>query len=139
MRILKVFLLATLLCGVAHAQTTVASYYTWTAANAAGPVGFNAATATNGSYIYLISGPAARFTIDWTVNGTVSACTWRVEGSSDAITWTGIDATAPNADSVPCTSGNAVNISNGQFKFLRIYLVTFTGAGSVEFHYSGAR
>lgn len=83
----------------------------------------------------------ANYTVDWSVSGTApSACTFRVEGSTDATNWYGLDATAPAATS--CTSSNMESIAQRPVLYVRINLVTFTPGDSttkVVFHYTGGR
>jgi hypothetical protein len=85
------------------------------------------------------------YTIDWTISGTApAACTFRIEGSTIGTTgsWFGLDATAPAADTVPCTSANMIHIANRPVRKLRVYIVSYTagdGTTSVKFHYTAGR
>jgi hypothetical protein len=79
------------------------------------------------------------YTIDASVNGTApTACTFRVEGSSDNSTWYGLDVTAPATNS--CTTAYMEHIVSKPVLYLRINLVTYTagdGTTRVIFHYTG--
>lgn len=122
----------------AQAQLTVPStlQYTWPTA----PTG-NAGQL--GSYIILNNLTQPRpgnYTIDWSVTGTAPAtCTFRVEGSSDAALWYGLDVTSPSTTS--CTTANMESIANRPVLYLRVFL-TFTQGDAttkVIFHYTGGK
>lgn len=79
------------------------------------------------------------YTIDWSIPSTApSACTFRVEGSFDAVNWFGLDTTSPATTS--CTTSNMESIAYKPVLFLRINIVAYTaGGGSVIFHFTGGR
>lgn len=81
----------------------------------------------------------AIYTIDASVFGTApSACTFRVEGSSDNLVWYGLDVTSPSTNS--CTTGIMEHIANKPVLYLRINIVAYTagdGTTRVVFHYTG--
>lgn len=126
------FLALLLAAALVRAQIGVSSVYNWPAVTGTGQDG----QYINSSAVY----PAENYTISWTTTGTApSACTFRVEGSDDASAWTGLDATAPEADSLPCTSSNMISIAYKPTRYIRVYLVTYTpgdGTTSVVFHYT---
>jgi hypothetical protein len=101
-------------------------------------------TAQLGSYLHQIdsgiTSGSSNFSIDFTVTGTApSACTFRVEGTSDPTAWTGLDVTAPAADPLPCTTSNLISIAYKPARYIRIYLVTWTAGDAttkVIFHYT---
>lgn len=63
----------------------------------------------------------------WTVSGTVSACSVRVDSSSNGSTW--------NAGAIvsaqTCTSNGSAVVTTGIFNYARINVVTKTGSGTV--------
>lgn len=81
----------------------------------------------------------AIYTIDASVTGTApTACTWRLEGSSDNTVWYGLDVTSPSTNS--CTTSIMEHIANKPVLYLRINIVAYTagdGTTSVIFHYTG--
>lgn len=97
-----------------------------------------------GNYIILVNNniPAANnYSIDWSDTGTApAACTFRVEGSFDGVTWFGLDTTSPATTS--CTTSNMESIAYKPVYYLRINIVTWT-TGDVTtktiFHFTGAR
>jgi len=132
-----VVLLIAGLCSIGAQQVNPISgvTYDWAAVSGTGQLGGYLYQYQNG-----ITSGSSNFTIDWGVTGTApSACTFRVEGSSDAVAWTGLDATAPLADSAPCTSSNLLSIAYKPARFIRINIVTYTAGDSttkVIFHYT---
>jgi hypothetical protein len=97
-----------------------------------------------GAYLILATSAAASpndFTIDWTVYGTApSACTFRVEGSFDGVTWYGLDTTSPASTS--CTTSNMESIVYKPVAFLRINIVTWTNGDATTvtaFHFTGTK
>lgn len=125
-----------LLCAVSFAQvptTNGGSFYEWGKVTDTGQVGS-----------YLVQPPLpfipSVFTIDWSVAGTApAACTYRIEGSSDGTNWYGLDVTAPDSNSVACTSSNMIHIVNRPVRYLRVYIVAYTAGDattSVKFHYT---
>lgn len=125
------FLVFALFCAAASAQTIQAPnslVFTFPAVTASGPTGAlqfsNAATRPS------------NYTIDVTVTGTPTACTFRVEGSSDNATWYGLDTTAPASTS--CTASFMEHIVSKPVLYLRVNLVTWTAGGATAvFHYTG--
>jgi hypothetical protein len=127
-----------LLCGaIARGQVVIAAnlQYNWTVAT--GTAG------QTGSYIVLNNLTAPRpsnYTIDWSVSGTTPAtCTFRVEGSSDAVNWYGLDVTSPSTTS--CTTANMESIAYRPVLFLRVN-VTYTQGDTTTklvFHYTGGK
>ena len=109
--------------------------YAWPAASGTGQLGqtltFNGTTAPR----------PGNYTIDASVSGTApTACTFRVEGSFDGVTWYGLDQTAPASTS--CTTSFMEHIVSKPVLNLRINLVTYTagdGTTQVVFHYTGGR
>lgn len=132
--ILIVFVMA--MAGTLRAQTAISDTptYTWPKASVTGQLG---------NYVAFQGIAPTRVTISWTVTGTApAACTFRVEGSPTgaASSWTGLDATAPAADAVPCTSTNQISIADRPNQNLRIYLVTYTpGDGTTSVIFSETR
>jgi hypothetical protein len=126
------FLLATILAG---AQTVAppALLYVWPNATGTGQLGQY--LAFNGQNV----ARPGNYSIDWSISGTApTACTFRVEGSFDGVNWYGLDTTSPNSTS--CTTSNMESIAYKPVNYLRINLVTFTGAGgTIIFHYTGGR
>lgn len=113
--------------------------YNWPAVTTTGQVGKYVSTLVPMQY----GAYPAKYTVDWTVSGTVpSACTFRIEGSSDGIAWTGLDATAPATDQTPCTSSNMVHFNANPVRYLRVNVVSYTagdGTTSVVFHYTAGK
>lgn len=110
--------------------------YTWPAAT----TGVNG---QSGNFL-IINGSTverpANYTIDVTVTGTTpAACTFRVEGSSDAVTWYGLDVTSPSTTS--CTTSYMESIAQRPVQYIRIFLTYTQGDAttSVVFHYTGDR
>lgn len=139
MRILRL-IFATLLVTSAvavHAQSVVSSAktYDWAAATT-GTAG------QLGQYLVLngLNSPRpANYTIDVTVSGTApSVCTFRVEGSSDASAWYGVDVSSPSTNS--CTANFMEHIASRPVRFLRINLTYTQGdtTSKVVFHYTGS-
>lgn len=93
-----------------------------------------------GKYIIFngVSAPG-NYTIDWSISGGApSACTFRVEGSNDAVNWFGLDTTSPATTS--CTTSNLESIAYKPVLYLRINIVTWTaGSGTIAFHFLGGR
>jgi hypothetical protein len=139
MQQLRRMLLVLLLAFVAlpgFAQVTNAyHFYDWQSVTGTGQVG---------PYIYQAYStnlPPRVFTVSWSVSGTPpSACTLRVEGSDDGgVNWFGLDATAPAADPVPCTSSNMISIADRPTRLVRVNVVSYTAGDSttkVIFHYT---
>lgn len=128
--ILSLFFLISV--GMAQATAPKSLFYTFPTVSAVGPLG-NGLTLDNQT----IPRPS-NYTIDVSVNGTApTACTFRVEGSSDGTNWYGLDVTAPATNS--CTAGMMEHIANKPVLILRINIVAYTGTtGTVVFHYTGA-
>lgn len=135
----RLFIVVLLFCVPALSQVTTSdgkSQYDWAAVSGTGQLG---------SYLVQPSAPyvPSIVTIDWSVSGTApSACTFRVEGSSDGSSWFGLDATAPAANTVPCTSSNMIHIADRPVRKVRIYIVSYTAGDattSVKFHYTAGR
>lgn len=113
--------------------------YTWPTISQPTPTG------QLGKYLVLAStvlGPAINnYSIDWTVGGTApSACTFRVEGSSDTVNWVGLDATAPSTNS--CISSSGESVVYKPFPYVRVTLVSWTAGdntSSVVFHFTGSK
>lgn len=79
------------------------------------------------------------YTIDVSVTGTApTACTFRVEGSSDNTVWYGLDVTGPATNS--CTTSMMEHITSKPVLYLRLNVVSYTagdGTTSAVFHYTG--
>jgi hypothetical protein len=127
------FLVFSLACATAAAQVQAPNNLLYT---------FPAVTAAVPLIPLQFSNVAARpqnYTIDASVNGTApTACTFRVEGSSDNSTWYGLDVTSPATNS--CTAGYMEHIVSKPVLFLRINIVSYTagdGTTRVVFHYTG--
>jgi len=116
-----------------QAQQTITPQltYAWPAATTTGQLGkwliFPAQNASR----------PATYNVDWTDAGTApSACTFNVQGSSDAVNWYALDGGTP----VSCTTSGNEFIVDKPVVYLRINVVAFTGAGgTTTFHYTGAR
>lgn len=131
MKRLIIALALILVCAsTAHAQANLVN--SWPAVSNAAPL--PAMTFGTGSP------RPSNYTIDVSVNGTApTACTFRVEGSSDKQTWYGLDATSPATNS--CTASYMEHIALKPVYYLRINIVSYTagdGTTSVVFHYTGA-
>jgi hypothetical protein len=127
------FLVFSLVCATAAAQVQAPNNLLYT---------FPAVTAAVPLIPLQFSNVAARpqnYTIDASVNGTApTACTFRVEGSSDNSTWYGLDVTSPATNS--CTTAYMEHIVSKPVLYLRINLVSYTagdGTTRVIFHYTG--
>jgi hypothetical protein len=128
------FLVFSLVCvALANAQTQIPQNLTYT---------FPAVTSAVPLTVLQFSNQGARpsnYTIDASVNGTVpTACTFRVEGSSDNATWYGLDVTSPATNS--CTVAYMEHIVSKPVLYLRINVVSYTagdGTTRVIFHYTG--
>jgi hypothetical protein len=125
------------IASVAVAQTSIGSSLAFDWAKVA-------ATGQLGSYLVFNNQSVARpgnYTIDWSLSGTApSACTFRVEGSSDGVNWYGLDATSPATTS--CTASNMESIAYKPVRYLRINVVAYTagdGTTAITFHYTGGR
>jgi hypothetical protein len=134
---LKLALCAALLQLAAHAQYVMPSQLTYAWTIATGTAG------QAGQYVVFDGLKAPRpdeYTVDVTTTGTTPAtCTFRVEGSADAVSWYGLDVTSPSTTS--CTTSYMESIINRPVLFLRIY-VTYTQGDTttkVVFHYTGGR
>jgi len=80
------------------------------------------------------------YTIDVSVSGTAPAtCTFRVEGSSDASVWFGLDVSSPSTQS--CTASFMESISSRPVRYLRINATYTQGDATtkVVFHYTAGR
>ncbi len=142
-RILPILIGLCLIAGVSAAQTSPATYvtpnngvtYNWPPVTTTGQLG---------SYLYQfqngVTSGSSNFNIDWTDTGTApSACTFRVEGSSDGIAWTGLDIAAPGTDPLPCTLSNMVFITDKPVRFVRVNIVSYTAGDATTvliFHYT---
>lgn len=124
--------------GSASAQDVVKSsqVYTWAQA-------VTGNSGQMGKYI-IIDGLAAPrptgYTVDVSVSGTTPAtCTFRVEGSTDATNWYGLDATSPATTS--CTANFMESIANRPVLYMRINLTYTQGdtTTKVVFHFTGGR
>lgn len=131
--------LAIALSSIAQAQKVVDStqIYSWPAATT------GTSNAQLGQYLIFTGTTAPRpttHTIDVSVTGTAPAtCTFRVEGSSDASIWYGLDVTSPATTS--CTSSYMEHIINKPVRFLRIALTYTQGDNTTKviFNYAGGR
>jgi len=119
---------------LARAQTIAPNslVYTFPTVASSGVIG-------NGLQFANVASRPSNYTIDASITGTVpSACTFRVEGSNDNITWYGLDQTAPATNS--CTVSYMEHISSKPVLYLRINVATYTagdGTTKVVFHYVG--
>jgi len=110
--------------------------YTW-------PAAVTGTSGQMGQFIVLSGTNAPRpgnYTIDVSVSGTTpSTCTFRVEGSSDASNWYGLDVTSPSTNS--CTANYMESITNRPVQFIRINLTYTQGDATtkVVFHFTGGR
>lgn len=136
----KILMLLVVLFGAigAHAQVQppTSMLYAWTSPTGTGQLG---------QYLIItntvnIPRPG-NYSLDWSLTGTApSACTFRLEGSADAVTWYGLDTTSPSSTS--CTTSNMESIAYKPVNYLRVTIVTWTtgdGTTSVIFHYTGGR
>ncbi len=130
--ILAFFIFAGLLC-FAQTQPSSALFYSWSSPTTTGQLGnylvFNGVTAPR----------PGNYTIDWSISGTApSACTFRIEGSSDNVNWFGLDTTSPSTTS--CTTSGMESIAYKPVLYLRVNIVSWTtGGGTIIFHYTGGR
>jgi hypothetical protein len=86
----------------------------------------NLTAADNTTSANIIGSGAAFHNLTWNVSGTVSGCSVRVDGSTNGITW----GTGDVIGATTCTS-NGTTISSSTIKnYVRINLVTLTGAGA---------
>lgn len=70
-------------------------------------------------------------TIEVSVTGTPSACTYRVEGSSNSNNWYDLSGTQA------CTSNGMIHIDPKPVRFLRINVITLVGTASLVFQWTG--
>ena len=136
-----VFLLLTCLTVPCFSQSAFYNYgYDWPSVTTTGQLGISLGQNTNPKFQEPVIYPPRSITISWTVAGTApSACTFRVEGSADGTTWFGLDATAPAADTVACTTANMISIVDRPVRVLRVYIVSYTqgdNTTAVKFSYT---
>lgn len=91
-------------------------------------------TKTGQSVTVSLLGTGIRYhTITWNKLGTVSACSVRVDSSSDGITWNTGDVVSAQT----CTSNGAASITSIiVVNYVRVNVTSFTGTGSVVVAYA---
>lgn len=137
LRLLAVIAALAMLAGIAPAQDIVSPglTYTWTAVTGT--------SGQLGKYINMSGTTQQRpgnYTIDITTTGTTpAACTFRVEGSSDAVSWYGLDVTSPATTS--CTTSFMESIAQRPVQYIRINLTYTQGDATtiVIFHFTGEK
>jgi len=83
--------------------------------------------------VRLIGSGVSFHKLTWTVSGTVSTCSVRVDSSSDGVSWGTGDIIAAQT----CTSGGASTVANFTVNYVRINVTTLTGGGSINAVYTG--
>jgi hypothetical protein len=66
--------------------------------------------------------------------GTLSACTYRLQGSNDGVTWFNI-----SASDITCTASTQTFEISKPVLLVRGNLLTYTGTGNVTLYYVGAQ
>ncbi len=140
MRKIAIYLVLLLAASFAYPQANapLSLSYTFSPVAAVGQLGSYLVFAGGGN---TASPPRpSTYTVDWSVSGTVpTACTFRVEGSSDGVNWYGLDVASPST--VSCVASNMEWIANRPVLYLRVNVVSYAGGDAttrVVFHYTGA-
>lgn len=92
---------------------------------------FTSASADSG--VSLIGSAIAYHKLTWSTVGTVSACSVRVDTSSDGLSWSAGGAITAQT----CTSSGVSSVANVVANYIRINVTSFTGTGSVVVVWSG--
>ena len=71
--------------------------------------------------------------ISFTVSGTVSACSVRIDSSADNVTWNSGDVIA----ATDCSSTGVSSVTNHTVNYTRVNVTSFTGTGTVTVTYFG--
>lgn len=113
-------------CGVAHASGPINAdnpwSWKWDAVSAASTL----------SVIPPSSGPVpSTRSVQAITSGTVSACTFKVEGSLDGANFFDMSGT------LSCASSNFYSVVQRPALWVRITVISFTGTGSVQFFHAG--
>lgn len=86
---------------------------------------------TPDSSVRLIGSGIAYHLLTWSKTGTVSACSVKLQQSSDNASWSDLIA------SQTCTSNGQSSITNVNANYIRINPTAFTGSGSVSVRWNG--
>lgn len=67
----------------------------------------------------------------WTIKGTVSTCSVKLQQSEDGVSWADLITAAT------CTSSDSGTLTTGSARYVRVNATTFTGSGSLTVTYFG--
>jgi hypothetical protein len=88
-------------------------------------------TATHTTVLDLRKSLVKTHTIEISLTGTPSVCTYRVEGSSNSTNWYDISGTQS------CLTNNMFHITDKPIRYIRINVLSLTGTASLTYQWTG--
>jgi hypothetical protein len=90
-------------------------------------------SATQSEWVDLRTVLTRTHTVDFSLSAgaSLSVCTYNVQASSDAVNWYDISGVQS------CMANTMFHIESKPVRYLRVNIQTYTGTGTLSFHYTG--